>query len=294
MTKITMAIALASALLILACSQPGAKPKAKTEPGKTEAGKMSLEHAAVNHWKDSTFHQTSIDLKDYAKNIIRAKVEGVWQDFAVRELPKAFLDWNFAGRHSYIGHLRKDEMPSLAGPHNGVVASHGLKRKDSQMSINNAVKGMGFLPKKEKLPEMLAFIKATWNDSMERKLDILDSLYINCQDNFDRNKLISLELYSKPSFETHTFLNQMTDPGVAIVFLDMKSFEVRALAQMLHPKDSQLSDYEKSVVEWCNKIHDYFHGDMPWKSIAVIYHVTEVFDNSPGRMKGVRVIPELP
>jgi hypothetical protein len=259
-----------------------------------QAGKPSLEHAAVNYWKDSTFHQTDIDLKDYAKGIIRSKVDGTWQDFQVRELPKSFLDWNFAGRHSYIEHLRKDEMPPLAGPHNGIVASHGLKRKDSQMSINNAVKGMGFLPKKEKLPEMLALIKSTWNDSMSRKLDILDSLYTNCQDNFDKNKLVSLELYSKPSFETHTFLNEMTDPGVSIVFLDMKSFEVRALAQLLHPKDPQLSDYEKTVVEWCNKIHDYFHGDMPWRSIAVIYHVTEVFDNSPGRMKGVRVVPLMP
>jgi hypothetical protein len=285
-----MLVAAASALLLLACGQSGQKPRA----GKAEAGKTSLEHAAVNYWKDSTFHQTTIDLKDYAKGIIHAEVEGRWQDFQVRELPKGFLDWNFAGRHSYIERLRKDETPPLAGPHNGIVASHGLKRKDSQMSINNAVKGMGFLPKKEKLPEMLAFIKATWNDSMERKLDILDSLYINCQDNFDRNKLVSLELYSNPGFETHTFLNEMTDPGVAIVFLDMKSYEVRALAQLLHPKDSQLSDYEKQVVEWCNKIHDYFHGDMPWRSIAVIYHVTEVFDNSPGRMKGVRVVPLMP
>lgn len=262
------------------------------EPPKVQ-GKPNLEHADVNYWKDSTFHQTTIDLKDYAKGIIHAQVEGKWQDFQVRDLPKEFLDWDFAARHMYIEHLRKDEMPPLAGPHNGMVASHGMRRHDSQMSINNAVKGMGFLPTKEKLPELLALIKATWNDSLERKLDILDSLYQH-PEYFDKNKLISLELYSNPGFETHTFLNEMTDPGVSIVFLDMKSFEVRALAQLLHPKDPQLSDYDKQVVEWCNKIHDYFHGAMPWRSIAVVYHVTEVFDNSPGRMKGVRVVPLMP
>ena len=123
-------------------------------------------------------------------------------------------------------------------------------RKDSKLTINNAVKGMGFLPTKEKLPEMLRLLKTTWNDPMSRKLDILDSLYTSCQDNYDKTMLVSLELYSKPSFETHSFLNEMTDPGVSIVFLDMPSFEVRAIAQLLHPKDPQLSDYEKQVVDW--------------------------------------------
>jgi hypothetical protein len=253
------------------------------------------EHGNVNYWKESTFHQTSIDLKDYDKGIIHAHVDGKWQDFTVRELLQAFLDWSFTSRQNYIDVLRKpDAMPPLAGPHNGMVASHGMRRKDSKLTINNAVKGMGFLPTKEKLPEMLALLKSTWNDSMARKLDVLDSLYTKCQGNYDKTKLISLELYSKPSFETHTFLNEMTDPGVSIVFLDMPSYEVRAIAQLLHPKDPQLTDYEKQVVDWCNMIHDYFHGQMPWKSIAVVYHVTEVFDNSPGRMKGVRIVPVMP
>lgn len=279
-------------LAMLACSkQTPVTAKAAPESG---AEKQSLEHATVNYWKDSAFHQASLDMKAYDKGIIRALVDGKWQEFQVRELPKSFRDWNFAGRHSYMEHLRKDEMPPLAGPHNGIVASHGMRRKDSKLTINNAVKGMGLMPTRAKLPEMLDRIKATWNDSIARKLDILDSLYVNHPENYDRNKLVSLELYSKPSFETHTFLNVMSDPGVSIVFLDMKSFEVRALTQLLHPKDPQLTEYEKMVVEWCNKIHDYFHGEMPWKSIAVIYHVTEVFDNSPGRMKGVRVVPSMP
>jgi hypothetical protein len=287
-----MAIALASALLMLACSQPGAKPAAKTEGGK---GKVNLEHSAVNYWKDSTFHQTSIDLKDYAKGIIRARVEGVWQELAVRELPKAFLDWNFAARHGYLETIRKGEMPSLAGPHNGIVASHGLKRNDAQFALNNAVKGMGFIPKPERLAEMIALLKKTWNDSMDQKVNLLDSLYTNHQDYYDKTKMVSLELYSTPNFETHTFLNQMTDPGVAIVFMAIPTYEVRAVAQMLHPKDPQLTAYEKQVVEWINTVHDYFHGDMGRQSIGVIYHVTEVFDSSPGRGgKGKRIVPLLP
>ncbi|MEO0108990.1 MAG: hypothetical protein ABIK62_07480 [candidate division WOR-3 bacterium] len=270
------------ALLLVACR------------GHRSAGYTNLEHASVNFWKDSTFHQTSIDLSNRGKGLIRARVDGIWQEFKVQELPRQFLDWSFSGRHSYIEHLRRNEMPPLSGPHNGIVASHGLRRNDSRITINNAVKGMGFLPRAARLPELLKLLESTWGDPTERKLEILDSLYVNHQDYYERDRLVSLELYSKPSFETHTFLNEMADPGVAIVFLDMKSFEVRALAQLLHPKDPNLSEYERQVVDWCNKIHDYFHGDMPWRSIAVVYHVIEVFDNSPGRMRGVRVVPALP
>lgn len=280
-------------------SMPPAQPQMPAQRPHMPRIDTALVHADVHYWKvvgnDTTFHQTSIDMTRYDKGIIRAKVDGKWQDFPVRELPRAFLEWSFAGRHNYIQILRDtNAMPPLAGPHNGMVASHGLGRKDSKLTINNAVKGMGFLPTKEKLPEMLRLLKTTWNDPMSRKLDILDSLYTSCQDNYDKTMLVSLELYSKPSFETHSFLNEMTDPGVSIVFLDMPSFEVRAIAQLLHPKDPQLSDYEKQVVDWINTVHDYFHGEMPWRSIAVVYHVTEVFDNSPGMMKGIRIVPSMP
>jgi hypothetical protein len=287
-------IVLVLGLCVIALAQPNKAmpPVMAGVPAETKTNWMVGD---VDYWKDSTFHQASVDLKGYAKGVIRAQVDGKWQDFKVIELPKAFMDWSFAGRKHYIEILRKaDAMPPLSGPHNGMVASHGMRRKDSQYAINNAVKGMGYIPVKAKLPEMLALLKKTWNDSMPRKLEILDSLYTNCQDNYDKTKLVSLELYSRPGFETHSFLNQMTDPGVAIVFLDMPSYEVRAITQLLHPKDKQLSTDDLQVVEWCNTVHDYFHGDMGRKSIAVIYHVTEVFDNSPGRGgKGKRIMPLL-
>jgi hypothetical protein len=87
----------------------------------------------------------------------------------------------------------------------------------------------------------------------------------------------------------------MVDPGVAMVYLDLpKSYELRCVAQMLHPDDPGLTEYEKNVVEYINLVHDYFHGRMPRKSIGVIYYVVQVFDNSPGRMRGVRIVPQLP
>ncbi|MEO0071117.1 MAG: hypothetical protein ABIK39_03410 [candidate division WOR-3 bacterium] len=246
------------------------------------------------------FHQDNIDITKLNSGQIRAKVEGEWRQFQLVELPEDFLTWNFSRRLAQLQRIRKiitekiREMPEIAGPHNGIVASHGLKRNDADFSINNAVKGMGWLPKSERLDEITHLLQQTWNEPVERKLNVLESLYENGREVFDLTKQTSLELYSNPGFETHTFLNQMTDPGVAIVFLDLpKSYELRAIAQMLHPDDPNLTDYEKKVVEYVNLVHDYFHGSSPKRSIAVIYHIIQVFDNSPGIGRGQRVVPPV-
>jgi hypothetical protein len=244
--------------------------------------------------KGGYFVQTNIDLKNYDKGIIRAKVENSWQDFKVQQLPDAFLDWDFQRRLETVEQIKKGEMPELAGAHNGMVASHGLKRKDAYYSINNAVKGMGFLPKQEKLEQTLNLLKSTFDSSDTKKFAILESLYKNGKETFDLTKQVSLELYSTPDFETHTFLNEMTDPGVAIVFLDFPSYELRAITQLIHPANPNLTAYERNVVDYINTIHDYFHSRSPRPSIGVIYHVIEVFDNSPGQAKGVRIVPPLP
>ncbi|MBM3322552.1 hypothetical protein FJY69_03645 [candidate division WOR-3 bacterium] len=249
------------------------------------------------------FHQENIDVSKLKEGVIRAMIEGKWQDLRVVELPQDFCDWNFGRRREQLAAYRKmlvapeGEMtrPEVAGPHNAIVASHGMKRKDSDFAINNAVKGTGWLPKPEKLPEMVALLRKTWNDSMDKKLVLLESLYTGATDNYDRTKQASLELYSTPGFETHTFLNQMVDAGVAVVYLDLpKSYELRCIAQMIHPEDPKATEYEKQVVEYINLIHDYFHGRAPRKSVGVIYHVVQVFDNSPGKWRGQRIVPPKP
>ncbi len=298
------------ATMFAGCPAPQQNSAARTE---------FTEQGDVNYWKDAKFtpdtsdptgkkgkwtgwfHQDVVDDAALAKGIIRAKVDGQWQDFAVVEVPEDFQKWNFDARLKQLAEYRyllasnTMKMPTLSGPHNGIVASHGAKRKDSYFDVNNAVKGMGWLPKPEKLAEMTELLKATWNDTITRKLAILESLYSQATANFDLTKQSSLELYALPNFETHTFLNQMADPGVAVVFLDLpKSYELRCVAQMLHPDDPGLSEYQKQVVEYINLVHDYFHGQAPRKSVGVIYHVVQVFDNSPGRWRGQRIAPPKP
>ncbi|MBN2541245.1 hypothetical protein JXI42_00105 [bacterium] len=253
----------------------------------------SLEHSESDFWENGVFRQTCVDMSKYSDGIIKAEVEGEWQEFEIHEFPKAFLNWNFERRLEMLDNIKNHQPPSLSGPHNGAVASHGTVRKDSKYSINNAVKGMGFVPRAEKLDGIISLLKAKIDEDFGVKLGILESLYTNPEETFDFTKQVSLELYSTPEFETHTFLNLMVDPGVSVVFLDVPSFEFRAIVQMLHPDDPELTGYEKKVVEYINLVHSFFHGEFEKQFIGVIYHVIEVFDNSPGKREalGKRITP---
>jgi len=256
---------------------------------------QELEHAKINFWNGTTFHQQTVDTSKYDQGIIRAKTYGKgnkWEEFKLRELPDKFLEWNIKSRTESLKKIKKREFPSFAGPHNAMVATQGIRRLDTQFTINNAVKGMGFVPKKDKMKETIELLKSTINKDRQEKLDILASLYNKADEVFDRTKQISLELYSTPEFETHTFLNQMFNPRAAIVFLDIPCFELKVISQLLHPEDPELSQYEKDLVEYANLIHSYFHGKFDKMFITTIYHIIEAYDNSPGKKaRGIRIVP---
>ena len=150
----TRLLLLAAALFTIAANSPAQdRPAMKVYP---------------QFWKDGGYcRQDNIDLKKLDQGIIRAKVDGTWRGFAVRQLPDKFLEWNFRERLKTIGVLKKGGMPSFAGPHSGMVASHGFKRDDGQFTVNNAVKGMGFLPRPEQIAPLLSEIEATTDSSDE-------------------------------------------------------------------------------------------------------------------------------
>ena len=251
------------------------------------------EHGNKNYWGKGIFKQSNIDTsKVETENIVKIYIEGEWKSYKLVELPEKYIDWNLKRRINDIKGIKKGKMPQLSGPHNAAIASYGNKRKDSNFSINNAIKGTGMVPKKEKVGTIIEKIEKTKNNPLPEKLEILQSLYED-RNNWDMRKQLSLELYSQPDFETHSFLNIMEYPIVSIVYLDVPSFELRCAAKMIHPNDKDASQYEKEVVKYTNLIHSYFHGKFSKDFIGMIFHVIEVFDNSPGKMKGIRVKPVL-
>ena len=244
-------------------------------------------------WDGNTFVQKNVDASRLEENVIRAKVDGKWQEYELVDFPEIFMTWNIKSRIGTIEGIQKGDMPGLAGPHNGIVATYGYRREDSKFKVNNAIKGCGFLPRKEKLKEIIQLLKDTNEEHFTKKLEILIDLYENADSLFDLNKQVSLELYATPERGTQTFLNQMSNPTSVIVFMAIPTFKLKTIAYLLHPDNPSLTDYEKDVVEYINLVHSYFHGKFSKDFIAVIYNIIEVYNSSPGDKKGMgtKIVP---
>ena len=264
--------------------------------GKALAGEW--EQGMEEFWVDGTFRQYTVDASREAEGIIRALIDGTWEEFATIELPQPFMDWNLAGRLEVLDNISMmfsgegGSPPSLAGPHNAAMATWGGSRADSRLEINNAFKGMGLCPGRSVIKDLLADMEELMSGGMGPRLQYLIDLYSDAA-NFDLTKMISLELYSTPEFETHTFINLMERPTTSLVFLDSKSYEVRGIGQLVAPGDTEAGDYANDIVKYTNMAHTLFHGEFPKLYAGILVHITAVFDNTPGTGRGVRIAPPL-
>jgi len=254
------------------------------------AGKW--EHAKKNFWKGNKFAQKSVDMSGYARGLIRAKVDGKWHNYSIRETSPGFIEWNQKRRLDFLASIKTGKMPELGGPHSGAVASYGLGRLDSQFTLNNAIKGIGLAPKDENLDPAIQKLKDTYKSNMAEKMDVLMSFYKDAGF-VDWRKQTSLELYSEPDFETHTFLNLMENPVANIVFLDIPSYELRTIARIVGPDDPTALPSEKKLLEFVNLAHSYMHGEFSKTFPLLLFYVVEEFDNTPGSKLGIRSVPEL-
>ena len=245
------------------------------------------------YWQEGMFRQDNVDMDKYDQGIIRARVDDSWEEYPLVELDDAFMEWNLESRLEYLKTIAEGKMPSLAGPHAAAVATYGGGRLDSHFSLNNAIKGMGFAPKREHIREMIDKYKDTIELPMPEKLEILQGNYRR-PELWDRTKQVSLELYATPDFETHTFLNVMANPVATIVFTDMPSYELRAIVRIVQPQDPHALPFEKDLLEYSNMAHGYFHGGADKRFNLLAFHIIEQFDNSPSSGRGVRVLPPLP
>lgn len=260
--------------------------------GKALAGEM--EQGAMELWDSGSFFQDCVDVSNEARGVIRARVDGVWGNYNTAELPEEFLEWNLNARVEVLDSImdmmtgQGGSPPSLAGPHNAAMATRGARRNDSVLTINNAFKGMGLCPKREIIAEKIEFMRTNMDSSMPAKIEYLKDLY-STSDNFDITKMVSLELYSTPTFETHTFINLMREPVTSLVFLDSKSYEVRGIGQLVDTEDASCGEYATQIVEYTNLAHSFFHGAFPRLFPGILVHVLETFDNTPGTGRGVLV-----
>ncbi len=280
----TTASLLAGALLPAGCQSPdGPEPE-------------FLPAEAMAWWRDEGlyFRHDTVDSGQQEAGLVRARVDGRWQRFRTVALPPRFVEWSLSERRTRLQDIARGRFDhdDLQGPHNACVATYGGPSREGRVSLNTAYKGMGFLPRAEALPTLLSQLRVAGRRppartrseflaQMEQTASFLDGLYSR-PELFDLRKQGSLELFTSWRYYTHTFLNMMANPVASASFLDYPTFEIRAVPELLHPADPGLSPLQAGQLEYLNRIHDFVHGPGELR-IACVYHLIEVYEDTPGR-----------
>ncbi len=259
------------------------------------ADALSVDRLAPERWwqgpeRARWFRHDAVDASRVEEWLIRARIEGRWQELETAALPEVFVQWSMRLRLERLQDIRRGifDPRELDGPHNGCVATWGGPGRDHPLSLNTAYKGLGFLPTAELLPALVDRVESVPRGDLAAATDLLALLYSNPVV-FDLRKQVSLELYTTPEYMTHTFLNMMVNPVASASFLAMPTYELRAVPELLHPHDPDLSEHERLVIRYTNGIHDLIHaGQGP--RIACVYHLVGVYDDTPSsRGRGTRL-----
>ncbi len=178
-------------------------------------------------------------------------------------------------RRMLKGDLSEKELYIEFLRHTPVIATNG------SAGLNAAVKGVGFVVKRDLLPKTTNNLKGFLenNPSMKDALKfLLDNLYD--EEKVDFTKLSTLELAKK-----HTYQNLSENKRAVLLFFipPVTSYEVRCKVEI------HLNDLYH---EYVNAVHDLFHRPKrkrDWsKTPAYIFNIEEIYDNSSNRM-GIKI-----
>jgi hypothetical protein len=226
--------------------------------------------------------QHNVRKKTSEDGVIWSNLDNIWRKYQTRELSEDFMKWGCAERYFYYeGNLNPEPLPEdcpkppgrkNGGIHHGTVATYGkwLGRGDSAFHLNNTVKGTALCPTRDTLKEVLPTLEQLKrdfpdaNDRLPQYYEIMQGVFSDIS-NFDRTKLLTLELYTQSTRgtlydagikETHTFGNMMANPICTLAFLQPEwpqpnyfdtdgaggynsfpygvHFEVRAIPNVIH------------------------------------------------------------
>jgi hypothetical protein len=206
-----------------------------------------------------------------------------------------FYDWAYGGRAATVKRLRAgeeishDRMFLSFTTHNPAYIRNGSK------GLNASIKGIGWLPKKELLPEILAeyvehikTYKAGDDSYSKRGLEILyNRLYSDeAAKNIDFDIIGSIEM----AF-VHTWYNLLENPQTTLLFYQPPavSFELRGKTEIVGKRYEKTDSVKPSDLElyqqFINAQHDVYHAPNidRWKTRPVyIFRVEEIWNNSTG------------
>jgi len=220
-------------------------------------------------------------------------------------LPREFIQWNYFARRELLRRILEGQIqdpsriPMEFTRHNPTLCT-AAPSPDGSIEVNGKVIGVGYVPRRVFLGETIRLLeehlrvtdeaytagdadkKTLFTEHAERGLRLLLHLiYLEpgvAEERIDFEKLASIELaFRLPHSSKHTWSILQRSRKACLVFYQPPSvsFEVRCSVS-IHLDD----EYHKLV----NLVHDAYHYTPPNRRAdrpVYLFHVEEVFDNSP-------------
>ncbi|HDM42886.1 MAG TPA: hypothetical protein ENG29_00690 [Firmicutes bacterium] len=214
-------------------------------------------------------------------------IDGSEFTYDVRELPLEFVKWQCESRKALLQLMIDGEAIFTGfGAHLPVMTT---KSESGDFPTNSAAKGVGLLPRPELLEELIERLRELEDEAPLRKervpkrsVQFLIEFYSDMK-KIDTTLLGSLEIYGK-----NTFRNVKKDPRVNLLYVDVHkgglSYMVNTVVEIV--------DHDNPYYEFIRLVHDLFHRPLKKRqySCAYLFHICEVYDKSPGKNAGNRLI----
>ena len=257
-----------------------------------------------NYWSEAggkkyCTHKTVYD-KEVSQGYIWARIDGLWKRFQIRSMEQTFWTWHQEEMlKSFEQQLADTPYEYRAGgPHSPSVATYGNKRGrgDSVFHINNKIIGLQATPQAEKVKELNDTMLQMMEDNEAYKTKVAWLKDINEQDIWRTDLQTGVEYFTTPDFETHTFLNLMENPAATLCFQGrydiFTSFEVRCIAQIVDPRDPNITEDQRQLAKYPAILHGLYHNNVP-EVPAVLYWPVEEYDNTAKDNPGQRLVKRI-
>jgi hypothetical protein len=159
--------------------------------------------------------------------------------------------------------------------------------------INNKIIGINCVPDKDHIKDLNEEMLDMIDTGADFKTKVAWLKGIHEQSIWRRDLQAGVEYFTTPEFETHTFLNLMENPASTLCYQGrydiFTSFELRCIAQIVHPNNPDISDELLQIAKFPAILHGFYHDNVPVVPGVLYWHIEE-FDNSVADEPGKRVV----